>query len=102
MRVERKFGEDVADVLSHCRLAHEQGAGDRMVGVAFGHECEYLTFAFGEAREGTVGVPETDELVDHLGVDDRAARRAAFDAVEEVAYGADPVLEQVADAAAGG
>ena len=65
----------------------------------FGHRRQDLPFAGREHLERVVAAPRGHQLGDHLGVQGGAAAGHAPERVHELAHVADPVLEEIADAA---
>src|SRR3954449_10082353 len=91
---EPELEEDLADVGLDGALAEEQALADALVGVAFGHEGEYLAFARGELLKGP-GVAARDQPGDDGGIDDALALGYAPQRVGEHGDVGDAVLEQV-------
>jgi hypothetical protein len=88
-------------VLAYGRLTDDELLGDGGVGVTLSHQSENLAFTLGQGSKGPVVATSGEQVTYDIGVDDRATRGDAVEAVEEVTDVAHPVLEQVADARVG-
>src|SRR5687768_15580696 len=93
---EAELAEDALDVLLDGAVGDEEGAGDRAVRAALGHEGEDLALARGEGGEPAVAPAAGEELADDLGVQHRPARGDVADRGEELGDVSHAVLEQVA------
>src|SRR6266851_5036702 len=87
-----------ADVLADGRFGDDELAGDRGVGVPLGDEGEDLALARRQGGQRVAAPPE--QLADDLRVNGGPAEGDAAQRGDELLNVADPVLEQVADAAA--
>ena len=79
-----QLGEDVADVLFHGAVAHDQLTGDGAVGAALGHEPEHLALAWRQAVQRVPSTRPGEQLGHDLGVEHRAPGTDPPDAVEEL------------------
>jgi hypothetical protein len=92
--------EDARDVLLHRTDGEHERFGDRRVRPPLRHQPEHLQLSRRQALERPPRPATREQLRDDLGVEGGAAPGDAAHRVDEVVDVDDPVLEQIADAAA--
>src|SRR5712664_4325836 len=92
-----ELGEDGADVLLDGPLGEVETLGDGGVFLALSHCRQDLAFSGRQLRERRSFVPRAsgDEVLDHLGVDDRTPTCDLADGVDELLQVRYPLLQQV-------
>ena len=93
-----ELGEDLRDVSVDRALVHGQGTADGIVRTAFGEEREDVAFAWPEPCQLRGRGTPTQEVRDHVRVEDGASGGDGFECRHQLRDVEDTVLEEIAEA----
>src|SRR4051794_8445614 len=96
---DAELPEQRRGVFADGALTEEEAPADGLIGEAFGHQAEYVSFSLGELAELLVRGAGREEFGDDGRVHRRTARGDAFEGIDELVSVEHTLLEQVSDAA---